>query len=226
MKTSSIYINVDLVAIVDPRPIFKRGFSEILLQARESLRVIEASSCQELERKHAEYAPEVIFLSGAGHSDMEIINLANRLRRYCPLAGIAIYDNRSSLDFLMTFFQDSISGYLPEDFDERDLEMCINSLAAGLHYVNSEIAYRLITHKRSRQKQSRTTVLSGLERKVAGCLIRGMTTSEIAHTLDRRSSTISTVKSNIYRKTQVHNIIDLAATLKNQDSTPEVLGDK
>ncbi|GGM99162.1 hypothetical protein GCM10010967_36390 [Dyadobacter beijingensis] len=188
--------------------------------------VIEASSCQELEKKYAGQEPEIIFFSGAGHSDLEIINLANRLRRYSQFAGIAVYDNRRSLDFLITFFQDSIGGYLPEDFDERDLDMCINSLAAGLHYVNSEIAYRLITQKRSSHKQPRTMALSGLERKVAGCLIRGMTTSEIAHTLDRRSSTISTVKSNIYRKTKVHNIIDLAETLKNQDTSLEISVDK
>ncbi|SEJ86295.1 DNA-binding response regulator, NarL/FixJ family, contains REC and HTH domains [Dyadobacter sp. SG02] len=225
MKTSPIYVNVDLIAIVDPRPVFRKGFREILSESRKSLEVIEVSSCQELEKRYAEYAPEIIFLFGAGHSDLEIINLAGRLRRYSPLAGIAIYDNRSSLDFLITFFQDSIAGYLPEDFDERDLDMCINSLGAGLHYVNSEIAYRLITHKPARPKQQRITTLSGLERKVAGCLIRGMTTSEIAHTLDRRSSTISTVKSNIYRKTNVHNIIDLAAALKKQGTPLEIPGD-
>lgn len=226
MKTSPIYVNVDLIAIVDPRPVFKAGFREILSRTRKSLEIVEASSCHELERRHVGHSPEVIFFSGAGYSDLEIISLASRLRRYSPLAGIAVYDNRPSLDFLITFFQDSIGGYLPEDFDERDLEMCINSLAAGLYYVNSEIAYRLITGKRIRQKQPRTTTLSMLERKVAGCLIRGMTTSEIAQTLDRRSSTISTVKSNIYRKTQVHNIIDLAATLKNPDTPLEVLGEK
>jgi len=226
MSSSPIYVNVDLIAIVDYRPIFRQGFRHILSQTRKSLKVIEASSSQELEKKYAGYEPEIIFFSGAGHSDLEIINLASRLRRYSQFAGIAVYDNRTSLDFLMTFFQDSIGGYLPEDFDERDLEMCINSLAAGLHYVNSEIAYRLITQKRSRHKESRTMALSGLERKVAGCLIRGMTTSEIALTLDRRSSTISTVKSNIYRKTRVHNIIDLAETLKNQNALLEVSGEK
>lgn len=226
MKTSPIYVNVDLIAIVDPRPIFKAGLRETLSQSRKSLKVLEVSTCQELEKKFAEYTPEIILFSGAGYSDLEIINMASHLRRYSPLAGIAVYDNRPSLDFLVTFFQDSIAGYLPEDFDERDLDACINSLAAGLHYVNSEIAYRLITYKRPRQKQPVTTALSGLEKKVAGCLIRGMTTSEIALTLDRRSSTISTVKSNIYRKTKVHNIIDLAATLQ-QDGTPiEILGEK
>lgn len=222
MKTLPIYVGVDLIAIVDPRPMFKRGFKQVLSQTRESLEIIDASSYQELERKYAKQTPEIIFFSGAGYSDLEIINLANRLRRYSPLAGIAVYDNRASLDFLITFFQDNIRGYLPEDFDERDLESCINSLAAGLQYVNSEIAYRLITQKRSRKKKSPATTLSGLERKVAGCLIKGMTTSEIAHTLDRRSSTISTVKSNIYKKTKVHNIIDLAETLKNQDMTVEI----
>ncbi|SDG29739.1 DNA-binding response regulator, NarL/FixJ family, contains REC and HTH domains [Dyadobacter soli] len=225
MKASPVYLNVDLIAIVDPRPIFKRGLRQILSQTRKSLEVIEASSCQELERKYAEYAPEIIFFSGAGHSDLQIIDLASCLRRYSPLAGIAVYDNRPSLDFLITFFQDSIGGYLPEDFDERDLDMCINSLAAGLHYVNSEVAYRLITHKMPSQKQPRTTTLSGLERKVAAFLIRGMTTSEIAHTLDRRSSTISTVKSNIYRKTNVHNIIDLATTLKKRGTPLEIPGE-
>ncbi|SEJ85243.1 DNA-binding response regulator, NarL/FixJ family, contains REC and HTH domains [Dyadobacter sp. SG02] len=218
MKMSPTYTNVELIAIVDPRPIFKRGFRETLVQTRKSLEIIEASNYPELERNHTDRAPEIIFISGTDLSDIEIINLTSRLRRYSPLAAIAIYDNRKSIDFLLTFFKDSIGGYLPDDFDARDLDMCINSLAAGLHYVNSEIAYQLITKKSSLKKQPRTRLLSALEIKVAGCLIRGLSTSEIAHVLDRRSSTISTVKSNIYRKTNVHNIIDLAVILKKQDA--------
>lgn len=97
--------------------------------------------------------------------------------------------------------------------------MCIDSLAAGLHHINSEIAYQLITQKNLDQKKRQPGTLSGLEQKVAGCLIRGMTTSEIAQTLDRRSSTISTVKSNIYRKTKVHNIINLERVLRKQGAS-------
>lgn len=222
----SPYANVDLVAIIDPRPIFKTGFRETLAQTRKSLEIIEADNCPELERKYAHRAPGIIFLSGTGYSDLEIINLASRLSRYSPLCSIVVYDNRKSCDFLLTFFKESIAGYLPEDFDARDLDMCINSLAMGFRYVNSKIAYELITRKQPRQKQPRKTELSGLEQKVAGCLIRGMTTSQIAHTLDRCSSTISTVKSNIYRKTNVNNIIDLARTLKKQDVSFEAFEGK
>ncbi|SEJ74296.1 DNA-binding response regulator, NarL/FixJ family, contains REC and HTH domains [Dyadobacter sp. SG02] len=226
MKMSPTYTNIDLIAIVDPRPIFKRGFRETLIQTRESLEIIEVDNYTELEKNYADRAPEIIFISGTVLSDMEIISLASRLRRYSPLAAIAVYDNRKSIDFLLTFFKESIGGYLPEDFDARDLDMCINSLAVGLHYVNSEIAYQLITQKSTLRKQPQAKLLSGLEIKVAGCLIRGMSTSEIAHTLDRRSSTISTVKSNIYRKTNVHNIIDLARVLKKQDAPFEVFQEK
>lgn len=223
MKTSPTHANVALIAIVDPRPIFKKGFRETLIQSRKFLEIIEANSCQELERIYPDRDPEIIFISGTGFSDADLINLAGRLKRYSHIARIAVYDNRKSVEFLLTFFRDSIGGYLPEDFDDRDLNMCINSLALGLYYVNSELAYQLITHKPTRQKQSQTKVLSGLERKVAGCLIKGMSTSQIAEMLDRRSSTISTVKSNIYRKTNVHNIIDLDKTLRKQGTSLETL---
>lgn len=214
MKTLPALTNVDLIAIVDPRPIFRKGFNETLAQLRKSSEIIEASNFQELEKKYPDRTPEIIFVSGTGFSDLEVLSLAVRLRRYSPLAGIAVYDNRKSIDFLLTFFQDSIGGYLPDDFDADDLDICINTLTMGLHYVNTEIVYKLITQKPDNRKQPRTSTLSGLERKVAGCLIKGMSTSQIAQTLDRRSSTISTVKSNIYRKTNVRNIIDLATTLR------------
>lgn len=219
MKTPPTSTNVDLIAIVDPRPVFKRGFRQTLSQSRAALEVIEAVNCQDLEKKHHGRSPAIIFVFGAGVPDVEIINLANRLRRYSPQAAIAVYDNRKSMNFLLTFFRESIGGYLPEDFDSRELDMCIDSLAAGLHYINSEIAYQLITQKNQDQKKRQPGTLSGLEQKVAGCLIRGMTTSEIAQTLDRRSSTISTVKSNIYRKTKVHNIIDLERVLRKQGAS-------
>jgi len=217
MKIPLTSANVDLIAIVDPRPIFKTGFRETLAHTRKPLEIIEADNCPELERKYAHRAPGIIFISGTGYSDLEIINLASRLSRYNPLCSIVVYDNRKSCDFLLSFFKESIAGYLPENFDARELDMCINSLAKGDRYINSKIAYELIN--RPRQKQPRKTELSGLEQKVASCLIRGMTTSQIAHTLDRCSSTISTVKSNIYRKTKVNNIIDLARALKKQEAS-------
>lgn len=105
MKTPPTSTNVDLIAIVDPHPVFKRGFRQTLSQSRAALEVIEAVNCQDLEKKHHGRSPAIIFVFGAGVPDVEIINLANRLRRYSPQAAIAVYDNRKSMNFLLTFFR-------------------------------------------------------------------------------------------------------------------------
>lgn len=192
------------VAIIDSRPMFRRGLMSSVLSIYETSDIQEFSDYKEL----AEIKSEVIFISGADLSSSEILASIKSLHKNSVHSKIVLYEYRDSLNFLLTCFQESLNGYLSGSFTGNDLEDCMRCLDNNKLYLNNEVAYQMLMSNLKNKPQKK--ILSGLENKVAEYLLRGMGTTQIANLLDRRPSTISTVKANIFKKTQVKNVVELA----------------
>lgn len=60
-----------------------------------------------------------------------------------------------------------------------------------------------------------TEILSNREFEIAKYLLEGYKTLEIAHQLNLKSNTVSTIKRNIFLKLRVESVIDLYKLLNN-----------
>ena len=146
-------------------------------------------------------------------SDKAIISNIKKLRLLQETSKIVLYGYQQPILNIIGFFQEKINGYLPDNFTDSELRECMTALAANRIYINMEIAIELmITPRPVRSKKK--SVLTLTETKVANLLVRGLSPSRIAKEMDRKISTISTIKSNILRKTQVSNVIDLAQVMQ------------
>ncbi|PWJ55326.1 DNA-binding NarL/FixJ family response regulator [Dyadobacter jejuensis] len=204
--------NIKVIAIIDSRPMFREGVKASLMCLHGSFEILESKTCQELEMLYPGIYPDIILMAGQGISDLEIFSTCSQLMQYCPSSRVVIYDNNRSKDFIILCLKNRVRGFLYESFHQKDLEACLTALAKGIPYVNSDLAYLLIIEDLERQKRLKK-LFTKMEAEVATHLISGLSTSQIAKELNRRSSTISTTKSNIFRKAKVHNIIDLARVL-------------
>lgn len=190
--------------IIDSRPMFRTGLSSGLLEIEKIVNVHEFSHYKDV----AEIKSEIIFLFGGDLTDIEILMHIRNLRKANTNSKIILYGCRHTLNSLLSFFHESLNGYLPENFGNTELEDCLRHLESSKLYLNNEAAYHILLPKLS--CKSKKTSLSSLENKVAQHLLKGLSTSKIADLMDRRPSTISTVKANIFKKTKVDNVIDLA----------------
>lgn len=204
MKRDSHNASDPSVLIIDSRPMFRKGLSSCLLRLLKSASILEANHSKD----SFEVKSEVIFIFGGDLADTEIIVAIRNLRKTNVDAKIVLYDYRHSLRFLLSFFRESLNGYLPGNFGDKELEECLQDLNSNRLYVNNEAAYQMLLSNLS--GKSHKKLLSSLEDKVAHYLLKGLGTSQIAGIMDRRPSTISTVKASIFKKTKVDNVIDLA----------------
>lgn len=200
---------VNSAAIIDSRPIFRMGLGASLAQIQESAKILEFSHYTEV----SEIPSEVIFLFGGDLSDSEILISIKNLHRANIHSKIVLYDYRHSLNFLLSCFHEPLNGYLPGNFSNSDLQDCLLCLEKNKMYLNSEVAYQILITNINTKEKSKKIVLSSLETKVADYLLRGMGTTQIAGLMDRRPSTISTVKAKIFKKAKVDNVIDLATVM-------------
>lgn len=202
-----------VMAIIDNRPMYRAGIKAGVELMRPEFRFSEHDSCTDLLLDGQAAGSTYIMISVKNMSDKAIISNIKKLRLLQETSKIVLYGYQQPILNIIGFFQEKINGYLPDNFTDSELRECMTALAANRIYINMEIAIELmITPRPVRSKKK--SVLTLTETKVANLLVRGLSPSRIAKEMDRKISTISTIKSNILRKTQVSNVIDLAQVMQ------------
>ncbi|MDR6194615.1 LuxR C-terminal-related transcriptional regulator [Siphonobacter sp. SORGH_AS_0500] len=199
------------IAILDNRPMFTSGLKQAL--EREAHSVLEASDWAELEEKRSDTPLDLLLFSAHACSDQQISLPLDSFRLHNKSCKVVMYGYRNPISSLLPFFHGRIQGYLPETFTPIDLEACLRQLQSDQLYINTDLVYDLLL-TRLADPTKKTVILSRMENTVADYLLKGMSISKIAELMNRKAPTISTVKKNIFRKTNVDNILDLARILK------------
>lgn len=202
----------DVMVIVDNRPMYRAGIKAGVELIMPEFRFSEHDSFTDLPDRQVG-SSTYFMISVRNMSDKAIISNIKKLRLLQATCKIVLYGYQQPIFNIIGFFQEKINGYLPDDFTDSELEECITALAANRIYINMQIAIELMITPRPVRSRKKS-VLTLTETKVADLLVRGLRPSHIAKEMDRKISTISTIKSNILKKTQVSNVIDLAQVMQ------------
>ena len=199
-------------AIIDNRPMFRAGVKKSIQSITPECEVSEYGSFDELSWENKKNKYTSFFIKVGNNPYNTMIKNIRKLKSSNKSCKIILYDYQLSTNYIIAFFGEKINAYLPDNFDESELSECLISIESNRLYINNQIASQLLTIKplHGGKKNIR---LTATETKVADFLVQGMRPSLIAKELDRKISTISTIKSNIFRKTNVNNIIDLRAVM-------------
>nr|WP_295923880.1 response regulator transcription factor [uncultured Dyadobacter sp.] len=177
----------------------------------------EFSECYRLDKflsSNSEANSFYILLWAGNTSDKIIINNIRALKYSGKPCKIILYGYKQPIQYILQFLKEKIDAYLPEDFGENDLKECLTSIAAGRIYVDTQIVIELLSIRTKRQ-ELKSGALTPTEVRVANLLVSGLSQSLIAREMHRNTSTISNIKSNIFKKTNVTNITDLAGAMGN-----------
>lgn len=199
-------------AIIDNRPMFRAGVKKSIQSITPECEVSEYGSFDELSWENQKNKYTTFFIKVGNSPYNTMVKNIRKLKSSNKSCKIILYDYQLSTNYIIAFFGEKINAYLPDNFDESELSECLISIESKRLYINNQIASQLLTIKplHGGKKNIR---LTATETKVADFLVQGMRPSLIAKELDRKISTISTIKSNIFRKTNVNNIIDLRAVM-------------
>ncbi|MBE9466654.1 LuxR C-terminal-related transcriptional regulator [Dyadobacter subterraneus] len=156
--------------------------------------------------------PDLIILGTTKSILIDDIHLVYNVKRRFPQVPIIIFLDTRFGPTVIPFFLAEVSGIIPQNSNEISLAECIRSILLGKTYFFPQDCHDLhqIWLKNKELRSNHVFIrLSKREFEIATFLINGFKTGEIAKKLNRSTSTISTIKNNVFRKLNVTNIVKL-----------------
>jgi DNA-binding NarL/FixJ family response regulator len=199
------------IAIIDQYPLIRSGIKYILKDHFADLTIIEPGNLTTQHKAYPVKDIDVIIMGISQLSGIDNLNLIKGVKKWCPFAKLIVYDEEPELSMVVKYFGAGVNGYLSKQTDIQKLIDCIDEVLNLRRYISQEIMHLALDwYSDTVLIQSHINVeLSPRQYEITKYLCEGMTTSWIAIKLKRKVSTISTIKSHIYQKLKVDNIVKL-----------------
>lgn len=201
------------IFIIDHRPVIRFGIRYFLEHSMKDFRLHDFSSVQEAGSEFNLPSPNLIFLGA--EADSQHIRILPEIKKAFPNGKLIIYDLDTRANEGIKYLRSGAHGYLSKMSDLETIKNCIQVVMDGKFFIDPKELHLLLEglvlgNRVSRERATaRRFVLTPRQNEIASLFAVGMSTSKIAKKLGLSSSTISTVKSTIYDKLKIDNIVDL-----------------
>jgi two-component system, NarL family, response regulator NreC len=148
--------------------------------------------------------------------DTSGIQAIKQLRQDCPDAHVLLLGDNDAPAFIRWALAAGGSGYITKQAPVSDFLMSIHAISQGHLYVDPTVAGTLLEEFlmakvacRSKDRDSRRSLLSPRERQVLILLAQGHTNREVAEQIYVSIKTVETHRARIAKKLQLRNRADL-----------------
>jgi DNA-binding NarL/FixJ family response regulator len=200
------------IAIIDNQHITRIGLRVLLKTNVKQTTVLESESIGTLNQYHQDTAIDLIILGLNVRSDMSGVKLLKHTKNLYPFAPVILYDQLpDTSSVIRSYFAAGLQGYLIKESSAGELLDCTAAVLKGRRYLCTE-AFDLLLDERAdinTEHQKGDHLLSKREYEIAVYISNGMKTNTIAEKLELKPSTVSTIKSNIFKKLEIDDILKL-----------------
>lgn len=196
------------ILIADDHAIVRRGLKEILLDEYPSSIIGDASDAEELLKKVFQEHWDLIIsdLSMPGRSGLDALKQIKQAFPKLPVLIMSIY---SEDQYAVRALRAGASGYFNKNSIHEDLFKAIESVRKGKKYITPAVAEKLAEAFPTGGTEQPHQLLSDREFEVFKLLASGKTVSEIAYQLSLSANTVSTYRSRILEKMNLHSNSEL-----------------
>lgn len=190
------------ILLVDDHAIVREGLKRLLEGTGWSIAEAESgfAALEWLRREAFDLA--IIDLSMPGMSGLDLLH---RMRADFARLGVLVLSMHAEEQYAMRAFKAGANGYVTKDSAARELVTAVRKVAAGGAYVSASLAERMVLQLGGAVQAPRHTELSDRELDVLRRLVAGQRPTEIAQALHLSVKTVSTHKTRIQDKLQLHN---------------------
>ena len=202
------------IVIIDDHPLFREGIKTIIARDRRFEVVDEAGNGREGLEKAVNLKPDVAVVD-ISLPDTTGLEVARKIRLQCPHTRVMILSMHSKIDYIVEAFQAGATGYVVKESATERLVQALGSVAAGEYYLDSSISQEVVAKlmqspvKEAKVSDSGYGKLSSREQQIMRLLAEGVTKSEIADQLCISIKTVENHRTNIMRKLDIHNSMEL-----------------
>jgi len=165
-------------------------------------------------RMAGELKPDVVLLDVA-LPDRSGIEIVKELRRHLSKTRIMIITMHSKVDYIVKAFLAGATGYLTKESAPERLLEGLEAVSRGDYFLDSSVSQKVIQklvqfpETGVKITDARYDTLTLREQEVMGLLAQGIAPKEIAEKLFISPKTVENHKSNIMRKLDLHNTMEL-----------------
>ena len=197
------------VALLDPHPIFRRGVRLTVDRQGDIIVVAEASNEAELWAKLATQPCDVL-ITEVSLGERNGLEVLPQIQALSPHTKVIVLTGYPPTQFAVPAFRAGAASYMGKDAAPDQLLRAIRAVAGGRRYVPSDVAEVLAAGIHS-GKSNVFELLSSREVQVLRLYCSGKTITEISDATGMNIRTVSTHKTRILEKLNLHTNADLVA---------------
>jgi two-component system, NarL family, invasion response regulator UvrY len=196
------------VLITDDHPVVRRGIRQILEDDERINRIDEACDGKEMIEKmiNQEYEVVLLDISLPGRSGLDLISQIKKLRQKTSVLILSIHSEEM---YAIQALKCGASGYLTKMSAPEELITAIIKVACGDKYISATLAEKLASDMLKGTEKTIRQQLSAREMEVLNLFASGKTVVQIALELTLSPKTISTYRSRLLEKLNLHTTADL-----------------
>lgn len=196
------------VFIADDHSLIREGFKKILKDEIDIEIVGEAANAQDTMNFVMKNSVDILILD-INLPDKSGLDLLKELREFKPDLRILILSMHPEDRFAMRVLRAGAYGYITKESAGEKLVMAIRKVYNGRKYVSEALAEKLAFELQSGSDKPVHELLSDREYQVFQMIASGKTLAEIAGSLSLAVTTVSTYRSRILEKLNLHSNAEL-----------------
>jgi DNA-binding NarL/FixJ family response regulator len=208
------------ILVVDDHVSFAEALA-FMLDDVPGLHAFAATTIEQAWRTLAEHEVDVVLLEVDLDADDGIRFARQALAEHRGMRVVAVTaseDERRLVDAVRA----GISGWVPKREPAEQVVAAVRGVLRGETWIPPPLLTRLLAELSSAQQDAvrQDQPLAGLtrrEREILDCLMRGMTTDDIAQRLHLSRNTLRTHIQNILKKLDVHSILAAVALVRRSE---------
>lgn len=196
------------VIVADDHAVVRSGLRQFLASTEDIQIVAEAASAAELFALLQQVKCDVVLLD-VSLPDLNGLEVLKRIKHEKPALPVLIFSMFAEDEFAVPAINDGAAGYLSKESPPGQILAALRTVASGAHYVGPALAEKLLNGTVSHGKKLPHETLSPREMSVLLALSQGMPLTRIASQLHLSVKTVSTYRSRILDKLDLHSNADL-----------------
>ncbi|HCY88462.1 MAG TPA: DNA-binding response regulator [Desulfobacteraceae bacterium] len=203
------------ILIVDDHPLFREGIKAIIQGDGPYDVVGEAGSASEGLALAKKLAPD-LSLVDISLPDRSGFDLIRELKGTYEAMQILVLSMHAKVDYIVKAFQAGASGYLTKESAAEMLISGIKQALDGKYFMDGSVSHQVIKKLAELPGKKPVAIVEGYdsltprEQEVMVMVAGGMSSQKIAEELIISPKTVENHRSNIMRKLNVNNVIELA----------------
>ncbi|MEP7377211.1 MAG: response regulator transcription factor [Chitinophagaceae bacterium] len=195
--------------LVDDHTLIRSALASLLRQTYDNAVIEELADGTHIIEKLVISSYDLIVMD-IQMPNTETLWLINYIHVNYPAVPVLVYSMTAENIYALRVLKAGAKGFVSKESEIEELKRAVELVLLGKRYISQNVA-EIISLQSLKITDTPFTILSSRELQIATLLLSGNTVSDISKNLHLQNSTVGTLKSRVFKKLKVSNLLELKA---------------